>query len=159
MFASSFFEGSENDCNEFCSNIGDNSRKEVVQLKGNWIPKGLVSLERLFDCNDRYVKEDVPQATDTSREYEKINLGDENNPKMVNLGRCCNPKEKRLFTKLLQKYFDVFSWSYEDLKDFKNGQFQHHIPLKSRAARFIQKLRNYNPKVADAIFKEIYKII
>lgn len=72
---------------------------------------------------------------------------------MVNLGRCCNPKERHLFIKLLQKYLDFFAYSYEDLKDFRNGQFQHHIPLKPEVAPFRQKLRNYNTKVANAIFK------
>lgn len=101
MFASSFFKGSKNECNEFCPDIGGGSKKEVFQLKGNRIPRGLVSLERLFDRNDRYVKENVSQTANTSGEYEKINLGDENNPKMVNLGKCCNPKERHLFINLL----------------------------------------------------------
>lgn len=128
-------------------------------MNGNWIPKGLVSLERLSDRNDRYVKEITSQNANTSGEYEKVNIGDENNPKIVNLGKCCTPKERHLFIKLLQKFLDVFASSYEDLKDFRNGQFQHHIPLKLEVAPFKQKLRNYNPKVTDAIFKEIDKIL
>lgn len=39
------------------------------------------------------------------------------------------------------------------------GKFQHHIPLKVGKASFRQKQRNYNPKVTDAIFKEIDKML
>lgn len=69
MFASSFFEGSENECNKFCPNTGESLKKEVFQLKWNRIPKGFVSLECLFDRNDKYVKEYVSQTANTSGEY------------------------------------------------------------------------------------------
>lgn len=56
MFASSYFEGSENQCNEFCPDEKGSFREGVVQLKGNRIPKGLVTLESLFDHNDKSVR-------------------------------------------------------------------------------------------------------
>lgn len=119
----------------------------------------MVTLESLFDRNDKCVRRTDSQNAYTSGEYEKINISDENNPKMVNLGKCCTSKERNFFIELLRRFLDVFAWSYEDLKDFRDGQFQHHIPLKPGAAPFRQKLRNYNSKVADAIFREIDKML
>ncbi|XP_059071744.1 uncharacterized protein LOC131869725 [Cryptomeria japonica] len=129
----------------------------VIQLKGNKIPKGLVSLERLFDRHDAFKKgkdERIPVVQDAGG-YERVNIGIEENPKYVNLGKCCTPAEKERFTSLLLEYKDVFSWCYDDLKNFREGKFHHHIPLNPGTSPFQQKLINFNHKVAEAIFQEI----
>lgn len=49
------FEGSEYECKELCPN----KKKElggIIHLKGNKIPKGVVSLEWLFDRHDGYCR-------------------------------------------------------------------------------------------------------
>lgn len=86
-------------------------------------------------------------------------MGDKHDPKIINLGTCCREDEKARFIKLLIEYIDVFTWSYEDLKAFHSGQFKHHITLKPGTSPFRQELRTYNPKVSDAIFKEIDKML
>lgn len=43
--------------------------EEFLQLKGNKIPKGLVSLERIFDKHDPYVKKKFLDS-DSSNEIE-----------------------------------------------------------------------------------------
>jgi len=159
MFLGTYFEGSETECKEFSPDPGINPRDDMIQLKGNKIPKGLVSLEHLFSRRDEYVKGKLSCVPDKAEDYEKINIGDEADPKWVSIGRCCSSEEKNKLIKLLIKYKDVFAWCYDDLKNFRHGQFQHHIPLKPNAAPFRQKLRNYNPKVAEAIFREIDKML
>lgn len=38
--------------------------------------------------------------------------------------------ERRKLIDLLVEFKDVFAWSYDDLKNFRDGKFQHQIPLK-----------------------------
>lgn len=60
--------------------------------------------------------------------------------------------EKERFTSLLLEFKDVFAWCYDDLKNFRDGKFQHHIP-------FQKLIRNFNPKVVEAIFQEVDKML
>ncbi|KAH9312256.1 hypothetical protein KI387_027291, partial [Taxus chinensis] len=105
-------------------------KDSVCQLKGNKIPKGLVSLERLFDWHDRFMKKKKQDVSDSSPETEPVNIGSEGHPQFVNIGKCCTPEEKQKFVKLLKKYIDVLAWSYADLKSFKPKDVQHDIPLR-----------------------------
>ena len=152
-----YFEGSDVECREFCLDSSDEN--EVLQLKRNVIPKGLVKFEICFDRRDTFLAQDVTSKEDPNADYEKVNLGDKYNPKIINLGTCCDEGKKERFTKLLSKYIDVFAWSYDDLKTFKNEKFKHHITLKPGTSPFRQKLRTYNPKFSDAIFGEIDKVL
>lgn len=88
-----------------------------------------------------------------------MNIGSEDNPKWFNLGKFCKESEKDRFLKLLKEFRDVFAWSYEDLKNFHQGKFKHEISLKLNVAPFRQKLRTYNPRVADAIFRKVDKML
>lgn len=54
-FDETYFEGGEYDPNEVLSKVDPEIGHEFIQLKGNKIPKGLVSLEKLFDKHDRYI--------------------------------------------------------------------------------------------------------
>ena len=46
--------------------------KEILQLKGNSIPKGLVPLEKLFYPND---VDREPQLVPSCEDVEKVNIG------------------------------------------------------------------------------------
>ncbi|XP_059067483.1 uncharacterized protein LOC131858300 [Cryptomeria japonica] len=59
-FAQSYFEGSEDGCKEFCPDPSIDSDKNFIQLKGNKILKGLVSLERFFTRNDMFIGKKTP---------------------------------------------------------------------------------------------------
>ena len=109
---------------------------EKSQLKGNKIPKGLVSLQHLFDRkDDSALKKDVDFGK-KKEEHEKINIGTEGNPKLISIGNTYSAKEKEKLSKLSIQYQDVFSLGYEDLKNFRNREFVHHIPLKPGATTF-----------------------
>lgn len=157
-FAQLYFEGSEDSCKEFCPDPSINLDLNFIQLKGSKILKGLVTLERFFTHNDVFTGKKAPDD-DGKGSCERINLGDESNPKMVIVGKCSSSKENRMLNKLLEEYIDVFAWSYDDLKEFRNGQFQHQIPLKLGVSPFRQKLRNFNPLMAHTIFKEVDKML
>lgn len=44
----------------------------------------------------------------------------------------------------MKKYFDFFSWSYDDLKVYDTGIIQHTIPVKENEKPFKKKLRRIN---------------
>lgn len=51
-FGNKFFEGSSSKCHEICPKEISNKDTKMLQLKGNKILKGLVTLETLFDRKD-----------------------------------------------------------------------------------------------------------
>ena len=44
-----------------------------------------------------------------------MNIGTEENPKIVKLSKSLPVKEKEEYVNLMKKYTDVFSWRYEDI--------------------------------------------
>ncbi|KAH9288833.1 hypothetical protein KI387_032950, partial [Taxus chinensis] len=71
------------------------NRDGCIKLKGNKILKGLVSLEELFDKQDKYVKFKASTGPQQSVEYEKINIRSSTDPQLVNIGKFCTPEEKK----------------------------------------------------------------
>ena len=55
----------------------------------------------------------------------------------------------------MKKYTDVFSWSYDDIKEYDTSIIQHTIPIKPGEKPFRQKLKRINPKLVPIIEKEI----
>ena len=108
-------------------------------MEGNVIPRGLVTLESLFDKEDKRKEKFEASKPLNCLGYEKVNIGSEENPKMVIVGKDLTSQQKEEFMKLLKAYQDVFAWGYEDLKEFMNGEFKYQIPLKPGSTPFWQK--------------------
>ena len=81
---------------------------EVLQLKNNCIPKGLIPLENFFDKNYAF-KSPRMQADD--EEVETCNLGTTTTPQMVKLSKFLSMEMKQKYIEMMKKYIDVFSWS------------------------------------------------
>ncbi|KAH9290276.1 hypothetical protein KI387_034393, partial [Taxus chinensis] len=87
-FEQLYFEGSDNLPRERVSSEqavtqGEETDQDgCINLKGNKIPKGLVSLEELFDKHDRYVKSRASTGPQQSAEYDKIDIGNSTDPKL-----------------------------------------------------------------------------
>lgn len=145
----SFLEGRETFSNwSFDGNLTSTSQQttkeeekepEILHLKGNTIPKGMVSLESLFDKHDQFVKKKGEQKSSGSSEVEKVDIGLENDPKVVLIVKCLTHRERKIFIDLLTRYINVFAWCYDDLKEFMNVEFKHQISLKSNSIPFRQK--------------------
>ncbi|KAH9310211.1 hypothetical protein KI387_038122 [Taxus chinensis] len=60
--------------------------QEIIQLKGNTIPKGLVSLEEMFDKHDQMLKKNEESEESSSSDTQLLILGADTDPKLVNLG-------------------------------------------------------------------------
>ena len=129
--------------------------KDIVQLKSNHIPMGLIPLESLFDQNDVARDSKVEPAMDA---IEDVDIGTEGDPKIVKLSKKMPTKEKEGYVNPMKKYTDVFAWIYEDLKEYDTSIIQHTIPIKPGEKPFRQKLRRINMKLVPIIEKEVKRL-
>jgi hypothetical protein len=67
----------------------DESDVDVLQLKNNIFPRGLVPLEDLFDSDDVAKK---PKIEAHRQEVEECNIGTEEKPRMVKLSKSLPPE-------------------------------------------------------------------
>jgi len=128
---------------------------DVLQLKNNVIPKGLIPLEELFDQDDVARK---PTLQPTEKGVEEVNIGTAVAPKMVKLSKALPPKIKDKYISLMASSADVFAWDYSDLKTYDTNIIQHTIPIKPNQKPFRQKLRRINPKLLPPIEKEVNRL-
>lgn len=80
---------------------------EILQLKDNFIPKGLIPLEELFDQDDVARK---PSLVPTDKGVEDVNLGTAEKPKFVKMSKTLSLEVKSKYIKLLSEFADVFAW-------------------------------------------------
>jgi hypothetical protein len=59
---------------------------------------------------------------------------------------------------LFKEYYDVFSWTYDDLKEYDKSIFQHITSLKEGTNLFKQKVRLVNPKLKPLVKNELEKL-
>jgi len=102
----------ENDTSDFKAHI---SNHDIIQLSNNFIPKGLIPLEKLFDQNDVFQN---LQSISSEDDIEEINIGTVEDVKNIKLCASLDPETKTQYFKLLQNYKDVFAWTYADLKTY-----------------------------------------
>ena len=70
-------------------------KEHQAELKfGKFIPKGVRTLEPMFDLDNKFRKPTNVKTHSSSLQFELINLGTETKPKYVNLGKCCFPGER-----------------------------------------------------------------
>jgi len=67
---------------------------EMTQLHSNIVPKQVVSLEKFFNLQDKFHKLANTRTTNSSMDYEMINLKKYQNMKMINLGPLVVPMKK-----------------------------------------------------------------
>ena len=87
----------------------------MLQLKSNFIPEGLIPLEKIFDKNDTPIKPTVKPELANACQY---NLGTEENPQNINLSSLLQEDQVQKYLDLFQEYKYAFTWSYEELKTY-----------------------------------------
>jgi hypothetical protein len=92
-------------------------------------------------------------------EVIEFNIGTKESPKMVKFGKGTTPDEREKLISLIREFKDVFSWSYEYLKAYREDVIQHAIPLKEGTKPFKKKLRKMNLKVSPQVQKELQKMV
>lgn len=108
--------------------------QKIIELKTNFIPKGRVPLERIFDNNDVFLKPKSKTDRDTTVD---CNIGTESEPKYANVSKYLPEETKNKYKSLLQQYAYIFAWSYSDLKTYDKGVMEHKTPLKTYAKPII----------------------
>jgi hypothetical protein len=62
---------------------------------------------------------------------------------------------KNKYVEFLNKYKDVFAWSYDDLKTYDTSVIEHKIPLKLGIKHFRKKLRQIKHVLLPVIEREV----
>ena len=114
----------------------DEEEHQVNLRSGNFTPKGVRTLEEMFDLNNKFRRPTNIKTHSSSMQFELVNLGSEAEPKYVNLGKCCSLRERRKFISLFKQYKDVFAWTYEYLKMYDTHIIQNVVPIKAGVKPF-----------------------
>lgn len=126
-----------------------------MNLNSNKFPKGLVTLDGIFDFDDQERSKGLNLITRRD-DYIPVTIVD---GKALNLGKVCSGAEQEIFIKLCQEFSDVIAWTYEYLKGFDPSLFQHTIDLNHEAKPDRQNQRPINPKIEPLMRKELSKLI
>ena len=59
-----------------------------------------------------------------------MNIITTQDPKLINLGVTFSKEETLQYINPCKDFYDVFVWSYDDLKEYDKEIFQHVIPSK-----------------------------
>jgi len=78
-----------------------NEGTEVINLKDNFLPKGLTPLEDLFDSNDVPRK---PKMEPLKSSMEECNIGTDENPKLIKLSKSLPPTKRVKYIELLKEF-------------------------------------------------------
>ena len=110
-------------------------------------------MEKLFDLQEKFRRPTNTKTSSSTLLYEVVNLGTDQDPKNINLGKNCTLDERATYMQLFREFKDVFAWTYEDLKTYDMKIIQHVIPLKENAKPFQQKLRKMHPSLETLVKK------
>ena len=73
--------------------------------------------------------------------FENINLGNDENPRLIKIGLTLSEQERKDLKGLIAKFQEVLAWSYEDMLGIDPKIAQHHIDTHSHMVPIKQKLR------------------
>ena len=73
--------------------------------------------------------------------FEIINLGNDENPRLIKIGLTLSEQERKDLKELIAKFQEVLAWSYEDMLGIDPEIAQHHIDTHSHMVPIKQKLR------------------
>ena len=85
-----------------------------------------------------------PKVQPNENDIQDQNIGTEDSLKIVKLSKNLPPKKEKKYINLMKNNTDVFSWSYEDLKEYDTSIIQHTIPIRHGEKPFRYKLRRIN---------------
>ena len=122
----------------------------IIQLSNNFIPKGIVPFQNLFDHNG--VPKN-PLSNSLEENFEIYNIGNSEEIINVKIFASLSIEAKEKYLAPLRNYKDLFSWSYNELKTYNTSLIEHKIPLKPEAKPFKQKLRRINLVLLPVIEK------
>ena len=90
-------------------------------------------------------------------ETQAINLGTDDEPKMIQVGNTLTILEKDALVALLTEFKEVFAWLYEDMPGIDTDIVQHYIPTDPTMKPIKQKLRRMKQEWTLKIKEEVEK--
>ena len=134
-FYNSLIDQEQDDETEYTEGVAENkiAGHKIIELKSNFIPKGLVPLESIF------LKDDTPLKPVMQSSEENVmdrNIGTKEHPRIVKISKALTTEQRNRYIKLLKEYVDIFAWSYEDLKTYDTSIIHHKVPLKPNVKPF-----------------------
>jgi hypothetical protein len=103
----------------------------------NPVPRGIMALEQIFDRHDMHKKK---KEVIKPSSYIEINIGTVEESRLIKIGKGTSEKERKELISLVQEYRDVFSFTYDELKAYKEDVFQHTSPSKKTLSHFGKNL-------------------
>ena len=88
---------------------------------------------------------------------ETINVGNDENSRLIKIGSTLNEKENKVLQELLMEFQKVFTWSYEDMPRIDLEIAQHHIDTYDHMVPIKQKLRRMRIEWLLKIKEEVTK--
>ncbi|OIT29925.1 hypothetical protein A4A49_51406 [Nicotiana attenuata] len=105
---------------------------------------------------DDEVHEDPHQLEDggqsTVDELKELNLGTPEDPRPTFISALLTPQEEEEYSKLLNEYKDVFSWSYKEMPGLIPKVFVHHLGIKSGTRLIVSQIEVEVIKLIEAGF-------
>jgi hypothetical protein len=92
-------------------------------------------------------------------EVEDCDVGTKEEPRMSKISKYLPPEVKNKYNDFLERYKDIFTWSYKELRTYDNTVIEHKIPLKPSFKPFRQKLRQINPIFLPVVEREVKNIL
>ncbi|KAG5524070.1 hypothetical protein RHGRI_030912 [Rhododendron griersonianum] len=120
---------------------------EEINFDGD-IPKEILSLIE---------REDERHAQPVKEEVVSINLRNEGDPRITQIGSALSEEERRALVNLLKEFEDVFVWSNADMPGIDSEIVEHRIPLYPKGKPVKQKLRRMRPDWVLKIKEEVTK--
>ena len=90
---------------------------------------------------------------------ETLNLGNNENSRLIKIGSILVEKERKYLKELPTKFQEVFAWSYKDMSGIDPEIAQHHVDTHAHMVPVKQKLRHMRIewllKVKEEVMKQL----
>ena len=90
-------------------------------------------------------------------ETQSVNLGVDDEPKIIQFSNTLNSSEKDELVALLKEFKEVFAWSFEDMLGIDTNIVQQCIPTNLTMKPIKQKLRRMKPEQTLQVKEEVEK--
>lgn len=90
---------------------------------------------------------------------KEINIGAEEDPKMIKIGTLMDKDRERALIKLLKEYADIFAWKLGDMPGIDPKIIQHELRIKQGTSHVRRNLRKVAPEYHRAVEKELTKLL